>query len=149
MSCSGSHEDTHEEDTRRYSYTATRRKARATSERTEASKGTAKKQLARSGSHAIGDWSEDLWKAWRAKLQNVSRRTRARRGIALAEAWLGTWRHVDSRTSTVVQIRGVSMTEEREGRTWGRWRWTAQERPAGWGCTRGVLCNKEQTTSQI
>ena len=34
------------------------------------------------------------------------RRTLARRGIARAEVWLGTWRHVDSRTSTVVQIRG-------------------------------------------
>ncbi len=44
------------------------------------------------------------------------RRTRVRRGIARAEAWLGTWRHVDSRTSTVVQVRGVSTTEEREGR---------------------------------
>ncbi len=42
-------------------------------------------------------------------------RTRARRGIARAEAWLGTWRHVDSRTSTVAQIRGASTTEEREG----------------------------------
>ncbi len=39
-----------------------------------------------------------------------------RRGIARAEAWLGKWRHVDSRTSTVVQVRGVSTTEEREGR---------------------------------
>ncbi len=29
----------------------------------EASKGTAKTQGTRSGSHAVGDWSEDLWKA--------------------------------------------------------------------------------------
>ncbi len=27
-------------------------------------------QGARSGSHAIGDWSEDLWRAWRAKLRS-------------------------------------------------------------------------------
>ncbi len=46
----------------------------------------------------------------------MSRRTHARRGIARAEAWLGTWRYVDSRTSTVVQVRGVSTKEEREGR---------------------------------
>ncbi len=63
-------------------------------------------QGARTGSHAVGDWSEDLWKAWRAQLRNVSRRTRARCGIARAEAWLGTWRHMDSRTLTVVQVWG-------------------------------------------
>ncbi len=59
-------------------------------------------------------------------------------GIARAEAWLGTWRHVDSRTSTVVQARGVSTTEEREGLwTWRRQRLAAQESPAGCGCTKG------------
>ncbi len=68
------------------------------------------------------------------ELWNVLQRTRARHGVARAEAWLGTWRHVDSRTSTVVQIRGVSTAEECGGRwMWGRRRWAAQERPAGYG----------------
>ncbi len=63
-----------------------------------------------------------------------------RRGIARAEAWLGTWRHVDSRMSTVVQVWGVSTTEEREGLWTGRRRrWAAQESPAGCGCTKGVF----------
>ncbi len=57
------------------------------------------------------------------------------------ETWLGTWRPVDSRTSTVVQVRGVSTTEEREGREddgvglpRGALRAVA--------VPRGVLCNK-------
>ncbi len=49
-------------------------------------------------------------------VQNVSRRTRARRRVARAEAWLDTWRHVDSRTSTVSRLRGVFTTVERGGR---------------------------------
>ncbi len=61
--------------------------------------------------------------------------------IARAEAWLGTWRHVDSRTSTVVQVRGVSTTEERGGR---------EDDGVGLprrallavAVPRGVLCNK-------
>ncbi len=69
-----------------------------------------------------------------------------RRGIA--GAWLGTWRHVDSRTSTVVQVRGVSTTEEREGL-----RTTAlgcPGEPCGLWLYRGEFCViKEQTTSQI
>ncbi len=64
-----------------------------------------------------------------------------RRGIARAGAWLGTWRHVDSRTSTVVQVRGVSTTEEREG---------CEDDGVGLprralravAVPRGVLCNK-------
>ncbi len=120
-------------------------KTRSMFEWAEASKGTAKMQGVRTGSHAVGDWSEDLWKAWRAKLRNVLQKTRERRGVACVEAWLGTWHHVDSWTSTVVQVRGVSMMEEHEGWwMWGQQRWAAQESPAGCGCTRGVLCNKEQ-----
>ncbi len=99
----------------------------------------------RTGSHAVGDWSEDLWKAWRATLRNVSPMTCVRRRVAQAEAWLGTWCHMDSRTLMAVQVRGVSTMEEREGRwMWGRWHWAAQESPVGCGCTRGVLCNKKQ-----
>ena len=61
-------------------------------------------------------WSEN-WEPGRWRLvkracvkterlvRNVSRWTRARRRVARAEAWLCTWRHVDSRTWTVVQIR--------------------------------------------
>ena len=79
-------------------------------------------------------------------------RTPARCGIARAEAWLGTCRHVDSRTSTVVQVRGVSMTEEREGGEMrGRLRWAAHERPAGCGCTREfcVIKNKLRAKFKI
>ncbi len=37
-------------------------------------------------------------------------------GLHVQKRGLGTWRHVDSRASTVVQVRrGVSTTEEREG----------------------------------
>ncbi len=73
----------------------------------------------------------------------MSRRTRVRRGIARAEAWLGTCRHVDSRTSTVVQVRGVSTTEEREGLwTWRRRVGLPRRALLAVAVPRGVLCNK-------
>ncbi len=116
------------------------RKTRATDvwAEAEASKGTAKTQGARCGSHAIGDWSEDLWKAWRAKLRSY-----------------GTWRgghvwdvglHVQKRgwACGVTWITGHrrwsrygESPRRRNVRDWGRRRWAAQESPAGCGCTKG------------
>ncbi len=72
----------------------------------------------------------------------MSLRTRARRGgIARAEAWLGTWRHVDGRTSTVIQVRVVSTTEEREGREDDGVGLPRRALRAV-AVPRGVLCNK-------
>ncbi len=46
---------------------------RATSERPEASRVQPETQGTRLRSHDVGDWSEDLWKAWMAKLHSYGR----------------------------------------------------------------------------
>ncbi len=54
MSCSGSHE------ARRYTYRARRSDNEGNVSVSRSLKGTTKTQGARTGSHALGDWSEDL-----------------------------------------------------------------------------------------
>ncbi len=68
MSCSGSHEARRARRVRRYTLHSGREDRGDVW--AEASKGTAKTQGTRSGSPAVGNWSEDLWKAWRAKLRS-------------------------------------------------------------------------------
>ncbi len=83
--------------------------------------------------------------------------------VAYVEAWLGTRRHVDSKTWAVAQKWGrrcvTQGTRAGRGQHAGRRDWhvaagkTALDGSGGvvcsCGCTRGRLCNKERTTSQI
>ncbi len=100
-------------------------------------------QGTRTGSHAVGDLSEDLWKAWSAKLHSY----RTCRGGHVRDMGFHAQKHGWARG--VMWIAGCrrwsrygESPRRRNVRDWGRWCWAAQESPAGCGCTRGFLCNK-------
>ncbi len=109
---------------------------RATSEWAEASKGTAGDAGNEIWEPRRRDWSEDLWKAWRAKLRNYGtcREGHVRdvglhaqkRGWAHGVTWIAGRRRW-SRYGESPRRRNVRDTG----------RWAAQESPAGYGCTKG------------
>ncbi len=147
MSCSGSHEARYrQEDT-----THTARRSDDTGRPLSEQK--RRRVHPRRGKQELGARPSEisqktLWKARRASYGMCRWRHLLDVWFARAKAWMCTWRHVDSRTWTVLQI-------ERNLHDCGTWgtvdvRATALGCPGETrGCTRGVLCNKEQTTSQI
>ncbi len=94
-----------------------------------------------------------LWKAWRAKLQSYG----TCHGGHVWDVGLHAQKRCWARDVTwITGHRRWSRYGEspwrrnvRAGGCEGDGAGLTQERPAGCGCTRGVLCNKEQTTSQF